>query len=80
METDEFLENHRKELSSSEKKYDVINVRAIMICPNGDFRKVFKNQFPRNNIELMIVALKIFDWLTCVNCGELLNLDLEFEV
>jgi hypothetical protein len=59
---------------------DVIKVRAIISCPTGDYKKKFKNQFPRKDLELMVVAFKIFDFMTCSKCGELLNLNLEFEI
>jgi len=59
---------------------DLIKVRAIISCPSGDYLKKFKNRFPRKDLELMIVAFKIFDFMTCSKCGELLNLNLEFEI
>jgi len=59
---------------------DVIKVRAIISCPSGDYQKKFRNQFPRKDLELMVVAFKIFDFMTCSKCGELLNLNLEFEI
>ncbi len=59
---------------------DVIKVRAIISCPSGDYKKKFKNEFPRKDLELMVVAFKIFDFMTCSKCGELLNLSLEFEI
>lgn len=59
---------------------DLIKVRAIITCPNGDYKKKFRNQFLRKEIEMMIVTLKVFDWLTCTKCGELLKLDLEFNI
>ena len=59
---------------------DVIKVRAIISCPSGDYQKKFKNQFPRKDIELMTVIFKVFDFMTCSKCGELLNLNLEFEI
>lgn len=58
----------------------LIKVRALITCPNGDYKKKFKNQFLRKDLELMVVTLKIFDWLVCHRCGELLNLDLEFNI
>lgn len=58
----------------------LINVRAVITCPNGDYKKKFKNQFLRKEIEMMIVSFKVFDWLTCSKCGELLKLDLEFNI
>ena len=59
---------------------ELIKVRAIITCPNGDYKKKFRNQFLRKEIEMMIVSFKVFDWLTCNKCGELLKLDLEFNI
>ena len=59
---------------------DIIKVRAIISCPSGDYKKKFKNVFLRKDMELLIVSLKIFDFLTCSKCGELLNLNLVFEI
>ena len=28
---------------------DVIKVRAIISCPSGDYKKKFKNEFPRKD-------------------------------
>ncbi len=64
----------------SSEMEDVITVRAIISCPSGDYQKKFKNRFPRKDLELMVVAFKIFDFMTCSKCGELLNLNLEFEI
>lgn len=80
MEIERLIGSEENSLKSSEQVPKIIKVRAIMKCPSCSFRKAFKNQFPRKDIELMTVALKVFDWLTCVKCGELLNLDLEFEI
>jgi hypothetical protein len=57
---------------------DLIHVRAIISCPNCGYKKKFRNQFPRNQMELLVTCIKIFDWLTCNKCGDLLKLDLEF--
>ncbi len=59
---------------------DLIKVRAVITCPNGDYKKKFRNQFLRKEIEMMIVSFKVFDWLTCNKCGELLQLHLEFNI
>jgi len=67
-------------LLASEDRADLIKVRAIISCPTCEYVKKFKNQFPRNELELMVVTLKIFDWLCCNKCGELLNLTLEFNI
>ncbi len=57
-----------------------IKVRAIMSCPNCSYRKSFKNTFHRSDIETMVVSLKVFDWLSCPSCGEMLKMTLEFEI
>jgi hypothetical protein len=79
MEIDNTKTKSNETVHSSNKE-DLIKVRAIISCPNGDYEKKFRNQFLRNEIEMMIVSFKVFDWLTCNKCGELLKLDLEFIV
>lgn len=79
MEINNTQENKDK-VANGSKNDDLIQVRAILTCPNGDYNKRFKNQFLRKDLELLIVTLKVFDWLTCGKCGELLKLDLEFNV
>jgi hypothetical protein len=69
-----------KSSSGSEREPDLIIVRASITCPRCDYNKRFKNQFYRRDLELMVVALKVFDWLTCTKCGELLDLNLEYEI
>lgn len=59
---------------------DLIKVRAVITCPNGDYKKKFRNQFLRKEIDLIVPCLKIFDWLTCNKCGNLLDLNLEFMI
>jgi hypothetical protein len=79
METE--MNNNVTEPSFNElERGDVIKVRALISCPSGDYKKKFKNKFPRKDLELMVVAFKIFDFMTCSKCGELLNLNLEFEI
>ena len=72
--------NATEQAFDSSETEDIINVRAIISCPSGDYNKKFKNEFPRKDLELMVVAFKIFDFMTCSKCGELLNLNLEFEI
>ena len=59
---------------------ETIVVRASISCPKCNYSKKFRNQFKLSEMEQMVVALKIFDWMTCSTCGELLNLDLDFEL
>lgn len=76
----ENTKNGNRESINSSVGDELIKVRAIISCPNGDYKKKFKNQFSRKEIEMMIVSFKVFDWLTCTKCGELLKLDLEFNI
>ncbi|TFG06435.1 MAG: hypothetical protein EU539_07640 [Promethearchaeota archaeon] len=67
-------------LSETKLDGDIIQVRAKISCPTCEYQRIFKNQFPRDAVEQMVVSLKIFDWLTCSKCGDLLKLDLEFKI
>ena len=79
MEIDNTKNGSRASIDGSEGD-ELIKVRAVITCPNGDYKKKFRNQFSRKEIEMMIVSFKVFDWLTCTKCGELLKLDLEFNI
>jgi hypothetical protein len=76
----ENTKNGSGESLDGSKDGELIKVRAIISCPNGDYKKKFRNQFLRKEMEMMIVSFKVFDWLTCTKCGELLKLDLEFNI
>ncbi|MFX1321507.1 MAG: hypothetical protein ACFFAQ_07685 [Promethearchaeota archaeon] len=80
MEIDRYSESDKKAVSSSDLKDDLIQVRAIISCPTCDYKKKFKNQFPRSQMELFVVSAKVFDFMTCSRCGNLLKLELEFNV
>ncbi|MFX0106343.1 MAG: hypothetical protein ACFE75_12760 [Candidatus Hodarchaeota archaeon] len=79
MEIDNTKNDSDKSVGASEQN-DLIQVRAIISCPNCNYKKKFRNQFPRKDLELLTVAVKVFDWMTCNKCGDLLKLDLEFKV
>jgi len=81
LESDYNKSKNGEEAPGEEKldKNSVI-VRAIISCPTCGTKKSFKNRFSLSAIEQMVVSLKIFDWLTCSECGELLKLDLEFKI
>ncbi len=72
--------NGEEPINEGESTKDLIKVRAKISCPTCGTEKTFKNQFKHRNLELMVVALKVFDWLTCSKCGDLLKLDLEFKI
>ena len=57
-----------------------IQVRAIISCPTCGYKKKFKNQFLRKDLELLTVAVKVFEFITCNKCGDLIKLDLEFNI
>jgi len=73
-------QNSSKNSVGTPENSDLIKVRAIISCPNCSYKKRFRNQFKRGEMELLIICVKIFDWLTCSKCGDLLKLDLEFNV
>ncbi|MFX1375617.1 MAG: hypothetical protein ACFFA0_07380 [Promethearchaeota archaeon] len=73
-------QNNSRESMESSKQDEPIEVRAIISCHNCGYKKKFKNQFLRKDLELLTVAVKVFEWLTCNKCGDLLKLDLEFNV
>ncbi|MHA1913517.1 MAG: hypothetical protein ACW990_04395 [Promethearchaeota archaeon] len=79
MEINNTQENKDKAASSSEND-DLIRVTANISCPSCSYKKKFKNQFPRKDIEMMVVSIKVFDYLTCSRCGDILKLDLDFNV
>jgi hypothetical protein len=72
--------NGEKASVEKELDKDTVSVRAIISCPTCGTEKAYKNRFSLKAIEQMVVSLKIFDWLTCSECGELLKLDLEFKL
>ncbi|MHA1107179.1 MAG: hypothetical protein ACTSPN_15910 [Promethearchaeota archaeon] len=79
METEYNKESSNQPITS-ESSDNPIKVRAIISCPTCTYKKKFKNQFPRKELELLVVTLKIFDWITCPRCGDLINLALEFDI
>jgi len=79
METEYNKESNTQSITS-ESSDNRIKVRAIISCPTCTYMKKFKNQFSRDELELMVVTLKIFDWMVCSKCGDLLNLTLEFDI
>ncbi len=70
--------NSSRESMESSKHDEPIQVRAILSCPNCGYKKKFKNQFLRKDLELLTVAVKVFEFITCNKCGDLIKLDLEF--
>ena len=79
MET-EYNKESNDQSVASDSRDNVIKVRAIISCPTCTYKKKFKNKFPRDQLELLTTVIKIFDWLVCDKCGELINLTLEFEI
>ena len=73
------LKNSEKAIGASNDS-DLIQVRAIISCTNCGYEKKFRNQFPRKDLELLTVAVKVFEFITCNTCGDLIKLDLEFNI
>ena len=80
MQSDNTSESSGEASSEIARDRAIIRVRAIMMCPSCAWRKAFKNEFHRKDIEMMVVALKVFDWLTCPRCGDLIGLNLEYDI
>ncbi|MBY9018794.1 MAG: hypothetical protein KGD66_08175 [Candidatus Lokiarchaeota archaeon] len=79
METEYNKESSNQSIAS-ESNDNLIKVRAIISCPTCTYQKKFKNQFSRKELELFVVTAKIFDWMVCTKCGDLLNLTFEFDI
>jgi hypothetical protein len=71
-------QNNSGESIESSKHDELIHVRAIISCPSCGYKKKFRNQFLRKDLELLVVAAKVFEFITCNKCGDLIKLDLEF--
>lgn len=80
LETDNLHVDVGKVKSEMHQENTLIHVRAIISCSKCGYKKTYKNRFLRKDIELMKTSLLVFDWLTCDKCGELLTLDLEFQI
>ncbi len=76
----ENTENNSEKAIGASNDSDLIQVRAIISCQNCDYQKKFRNQFPRKDLELLTVAVKVFEFITCNTCGDLIKLDLEFNI
>ena len=68
-------QNDSGESGESSKHDEPIQVRAIISCSNCGYKKKFRNQFLRKDLELLTVAVKVFDYITCNKCGDLIKLD-----
>lgn len=73
-------ENKNEELSLISEGSSKIQARIILKCPTCGYFRKFKNTFSRDKIELIVVTLKIVDWLSCERCGDLLNSEVEFVI
>ena len=57
----------------------LITSRISLICPTCSLKRTFKNIFSCDKIDLVLVSLKIIDWLSC-ECGDLFNSQIDFEI
>jgi DNA-directed RNA polymerase subunit RPC12/RpoP len=76
----ENTKNSSEKAIGASNESELIQVRAIISCPNCGYKKKFKNQFPRKDLELLTVAVKVFEFITCNTCGDLIKLNLEFNI
>ena len=72
-------QNNSRESVESSKHDEMIQVRATISCNSCGYKKKFKNQFLRKDLELLTVAVKVFEYVTCSRCGDLIKLDLDFK-
>lgn len=72
-------EKDAKVSEDTNKTKNVIKVKAILNCKNCGYSKAFKKIFTRDNIEMLVVSAKVMDFSSC-DCGELISLQLEFEI
>jgi hypothetical protein len=57
-----------------------INATLNIRCERCGYSKTYKKEFHREEIELLIVTLKIFEWLTCEICHQLYVFTLTFAI
>ncbi|MBD3353754.1 MAG: hypothetical protein GF364_19885 [Candidatus Lokiarchaeota archaeon] len=57
-----------------------ITARIILTCPTCGYHRRFRNQFTYDKMDLIIVTLKIVDWLTCERCSDILNCQVEYNI
>jgi DNA-directed RNA polymerase subunit RPC12/RpoP len=55
-----------------------IPVTARLSCPRCDYGRVLRNRFERGDVEILVVSMKVLAWLTCPECGSLLDLECDF--
>jgi len=60
--------------------YPVISALMTIECSSCGYRRVFKNVFSFDKMDLVFVTIKIIDWMTCDRCGSLLNTKVEFNI
>ena len=78
---DDIKENNRDpmEVSLISNGEPLITSRISLICPTCSLKRTFKNTFSNDKIDLILVSLKIIDWLSC-ECGDLFSSQIDFEI
>lgn len=56
-----------------------IRAKATLACPSCGYKKVYKNVFDRDNLDMLVVSSKVMAWMAC-DCGELIEFSLEFDI
>ena len=57
---------------------EIITVKITLRCKNCEYKRIFTNKFTPDNIELILVTLKILNWLTCDSCNTEIKNEVEF--
>ncbi|MHA1728765.1 MAG: hypothetical protein ACTSWY_08545 [Promethearchaeota archaeon] len=72
-------DNNNMEVSLVSEGESLITARIILKCPSCNYKRIFRNTFTQDKIDLILVSVKIIDWLSC-DCGSLFNSEIEFEI
>ncbi len=70
----------QEELSLISEGLPLITAKITLQCPNCHRTRRFRNTFTGDKIDLILVSIKIIDWLSCDDCGFLYNTGIEFEI
>jgi hypothetical protein len=81
-EDDEKVENddHFMNVSLVSEGRPLIAARIAIKCPTCGYKRVFRNSFTSDKIDLVLVTLKIIDWMTCESCSDMYDCDVEFTI
>jgi hypothetical protein len=70
----------KPEISMITEGLATIKVRISIICPRCGYERVFGNELTIDKMELILVTIKIIEWLTCEICDTLFDNTIEFTI